>query len=167
MSGKKAKQERQAMRARQDEATHTVAQMFRRSLNKLRQEFARRVRFGREKFPGMQPGVCETCAFRTTADFTDGEVGFLETTVGLITALDRGTVFYCHEEADAESRKVYGDNKYQPRRDEETGILLPCAGWMFMHANAPEPLNVREHLGDVIVGLAIEGNAVFNEVKKP
>lgn len=165
MSGKKAKQQRQVVRVRQDEATHTVAQMFRNSLNKLRLEYARRFKIARQKFPEMKMTPCETCAFRTTADFTDGDIGFLETTVGLITALDKGHAFYCHMDADDESRKVYGENKYQPLRDEETGALLPCAGWMLMWANAPEPLDVREHLGDVIVGLAVEGNAIFNDVK--
>lgn len=161
MSGKKAKQKRQAERALHDDAVHRMAMLLRKSMNTLRQEFARRVRFGRAKFPDLQVPVCETCAFRTNADFTDGEMGFLETTLGLITALDRGTTFYCHMPADDESRAKFGENKYQPKKDEFG--YVPCAGWMYMHAKAPEPLNVREHLGDAMVDMAVEGNRLFNE----
>lgn len=154
MSGKKAKQERR-------EATREVVDWLRPHLNRLRGEFARRLKLQRQDFPKMKL-PCETCAFRTSADFTDGDDGFIGTTIGVVDALARGEIFYCHQPATPESAAIYGDTKYQPRRNEKLDMLEPCAGWWVLNSTTPEPLNVWDFFGEKTTRLFAGCVAILN-----
>jgi hypothetical protein len=92
---------------------------------------------------------CETCAFRKTADFTDGETGFLQTSCELVAALDKGRRFVCHYP------KEPGED-YRPRE-------FPCVGWMALQSPIPgDPLDVRALLGDGVVDTMVEGSRILS-----
>jgi hypothetical protein len=155
MSHKTSKRQRQQDRADVARAMPVVVNLIRGHLDKLRSEFARRLKLQRRKFPKMQL-PCETCAFRKSADFTDGDMGFVQTTVSFVHAMDnvdKGAIFYCHE------RDPSKPEGYRPRLDK------PCAAWFVLNSTTPEPLNVRDFLGKEIVDYCADGNRLFNEAQ--
>ena len=90
MSGKQAKRRRRdIMVAEVAEAKAVVVPFYRSMIDKLRKEYARRLKVIREHDPEGVAELkevltpCATCAFRRPADFTDGEDGFLQTSFSL------------------------------------------------------------------------------------
>ncbi len=156
MSGKRAKRERTAaMLAEAEEHKLVGVRFLRDAIDKLRGEYARRLRFLRHRDPdaverlGNALTPCATCAFRKTADFTDGDSGFLQTSCLLVEALDKGSPFLCH------LPKQPGDEDYRPRD-------YPCIGWLTLQSPIPGPFAVRELLGDVVVDTMVEGSRILN-----
>lgn len=156
MNGKKAKRQRTAaMLADVEESKSVVVRFLRDSVNKLRQEYARRLKIIRRHDPDGAAALgdalkpCATCAFRTSADFTDGDDGFLQTSCMLVAALDKGAAFLCH------LPKQEGDEDYRPRD-------YPCIGWLTLQSPIPGPFAVRELLGDVVVDTMVEGSRILN-----
>lgn len=156
MSGKEAKRQRQEKRAETDRLFGEAAQKWLLpAMTKLRQEFARRLRIQKRKFPKMKL-PCETCAFRTSADFTDGNSGFVQTALKFVEAQAKGHPFYCHE-----AEKVNGE--YVVRVNKKIGLPEPCAGWIVLNSTTPEPLDIREMLGGWQVDFMLQGAAVFRD----
>lgn len=156
MSGKRQKQRRAGQRVETDRLFEEATQKWLLpAMTKLRQEFARRLRIQRRKFPKMKL-PCETCAFRTSADLTDGHSGFVQTTLKFVEAQAKGQTFFCHE-----AEKVNGE--YVIRVNKKLGLPEPCAGWMVLNSTTPEPLDVRKMLGDWQVDFLLQGADVFKE----
>lgn len=156
MNGKKAKRQRTAALLRDvEESKPAVVQFLRGAVDKLRHEYARRLRIIRHNDPAGAAELadvlapCETCAFRKTADFTDGYDGFLQTSCLLIDALDKGRRFVCH------LPKQPGDEDYRPRD-------FPCIGWLTLQSPIPGPFDVRELLGDLVVDTMVTGSRIMN-----
>lgn len=156
MSAKQAKRQRAATRdAETSEHKTVVVKFLRGAADKLRFEYARRLRVLRDRDPvgaqdlGEALTPCQTCAFRKPADFTDGDDGFLQTSCSLVNALDRGAPFMCH------NPKQPGDEQYTPRD-------FPCVGWLTLQSPIPGIFDVRELLGGRVVDLMVEGDRVFN-----
>lgn len=159
MSGKQAKR---ARKAEVERLQPVVSSFLRDALDKLRHEYARRSRVIRQADPegvenlGEVLNSCDTCAFKRSADYTDGYSGFLQTSCMLVHALDTGAPFYCHEP------KTEGDEEYRPR-EISPGRYWPCIGWLTVNSpKAGEPLNVRELLGDTTVDIMVEGSRILN-----
>jgi hypothetical protein len=156
MSAKQTKRQRAAERD-SETAEHmmVVVEFLRGAVDKLRQEYARRLKFLRQRDPGGAQDLgealtpCQTCAFRKPADFTDGNDGFLQTSCSLVNALDRGAAFMCH------NPKQSGDEQYTPRD-------FPCVGWLTLQSPIPGVFKVRELLGGNVVDLMVEGDRIFN-----
>lgn len=156
MSGKQAKRRRAVeLEVETAKTTPVVVRLIRSSIDRLRHEYARRLRILRERDPEQTAELadaitpCDTCAFRRTADFTDGDIGFLRTSTLLIDALDRGAPFMCHlpKEDDAEDHKP---------------AALPCIGWLALQSPIPGAFSVRELLGDDLVDLMVDGSKALN-----
>lgn len=156
MSGKQAKRRRTAVLAAEGEkAKPIVVRFIRDAIDKLRQEYARRLKFIRQTNPEGVAGLgaaltpCETCAFRRTADFTNGPDGFVQTACLLVEAMAEDRPFMCH------LPKEPGDEDYRPRQ-------FPCIGWLTLQSPIPGAFDVRELLGDVTVDTLIEGSRILN-----
>lgn len=156
MSGKQAKRRRtEALTADAARSKPIVVEFLRGAVDKLRQEYARRLKFLRQNDPNGVEELgdiltpCETCAFRRTADFTDGYDGFLQTSCLLVEAMDEGQPFFCH------LPKEPGDEDYKPRE-------MPCIGWLTLQSPIPGPFSVRELLGDTVVDTMMEGSQILN-----
>lgn len=156
MSGKQAKRLRASERdIKVSEMKPVVVKFIRDALGKLRREYARRLRIIRRNDPegvaalGDVLTPCQTCAFRTTADFTDGDDGFLKTSTLLVDALAKGRPFVCH------LPKEPGDEDYRPRE-------FPCIGWLTLQSPIPGPFDVRDLLGDKVVDLMVDGSRILN-----
>ena len=164
MSGKKAKSERRAERATFEEAAGGLVTWLRPMLMKIRQEFARRYKIrvpeweAREDRPVAKlPRPCDTCAIRASADFSDGNTGFIFTTLGFIDACAREKgVFLCHED------KQFAANEYSPAALSD-GTPLPCIGWMVLKSPMPEPANIEEIVGKVELTLALDAHRTWLE----
>jgi len=157
MSGKQAKRQRKAaMQTEVESMKPIVVKFIRGAVDKLRQEYARRLKIIRQNDPegaaeladALTP--CQTCAFSRTADFTDGYDGFLGTSCLLVEAMAEGRPFVCH----------------QPKEPGELGDYLPrefpCIGWLTLQSPTPGPFDVRELLGDETVDTLIEGSRILN-----
>jgi len=156
MSGKQAKRKRTAaMLAEAEAAKPVVVKFIRNAVDKLRQEYARRLRIIRRNNPegtaalGSALTPCQTCAFRKTADFTDGDDGFLRTSTLLVGALAKGSPFACH------LPRQPGDTEYKPRD-------FPCIGWLTLQSPIPGTFDIRQLLGDQVVDLLVDGSRVLN-----
>ena len=159
MSGKVAKRRRQSERAEIARTMPVVVQFIRGAVDTLRGEYARRLKAIRQNDPkgaaelGGALTPCTTCAFRKTADFTDGDDAFLKTSCSLVAALASDHPFLCHHPKEPGET---GD--YRPRE-------FPCIGWLTLQSPIPGTFNVRKLLGDRVVDLCVDGNNVFNEAK--
>lgn len=156
VSGKQAKRQRAVEReAVNAEMKPIVTKFLRMAVNKLRGEYARRLKIIRQNDPegvaelGAALTPCETCAFRTSADFTDGYDGFLQTSTLLVEALDEGYAFRCHYP------KGPDDSEYRPR-------AFPCIGWLTLQSPIPGAFDVRELLGAEVVDIMVEGARILN-----
>ena len=154
------RQRRHALEAEADQARPVVVKFLREAVDKLRREYARRLKAIRTHDPEGVAELkdvltpCDTCAFRRTADFTDGDNGFLQTSCLLVHALDNGAPFYCHEP------KQEGDEDYTPR-------AMPCIGWLTLQSPIPgEPLQIRGLLGDTVVDTMVEGSKIFSAERR-
>lgn len=148
-------------------AKPVVVRFLRDALGKLRQEYARRLKRIRERDPqgvaelGSALTPCDTCAFRHSADFSDGYDGFLQTSTLLVHALETGARFFCHEPKAAGETGDYRIRKFAGPDGREHG--WPCVGWLTLQSpNGGDPLNIRELLGDTVVDLMVEGSEVLN-----
>ena len=161
MNGKRAKRQRAVKRdADVEEMRPVVVKFLRGAVDKLRHEYARRLKVIRQNDPegvaalGEVLTPCQTCAFRKSADFTDGDQGFLQTSTVLVDTLAKGEPFMCHQP------KNPGDDDYKPRD-------FPCIGWLTLQSPIPGLFDVREVLGDEVVNLMVEGSHILNPERRP
>jgi len=157
MSAKTAKRRRQQESVEFEEKQRFVVNWVRGHLNKLRREFSRRLKLQRRQFPKMKL-PCETCAFRTSADFTDGDDGFLRTSLSFVHAMATGAPFYCHE-----PKKPGDDDQYRPRFNEKLKLSEPCAGWVVLYSTTPETLDIRRFLGNDEVSMMVDCHNMIRE----
>ena len=142
MSSRAAKRERRAHRAR-------VRAVFLGALTTLREVFARRLKDERARWPETRL-PCETCAFRTS---TDHWRGFEQTAANFVSALDRGSTFYCHDQLE-----LRGGDYVAAIVPSAAGVtpdprrMPPCAAWLVFQSNPP--FNVADVLDRPVIEAA-------------